>query len=146
MKRKFYLIIFLLISFAVSGCSYPMEFCRIVMGTSTRKMERARKDAETKTFNCSIDECFDAVLSLTETYDPKTTIDANQMELYFKNRKKKHIVVMMVPGCQDTTTVGIFFDSLKDNKVKIDVASLSPKAQRVASELIFKELSQEFKR
>ena len=142
-----YLIVMLVLLFGVfsfSGCAYIMDIPKNIWGSSTRALEDARVDALQKEFKCEFDECFDAVLSLTKAYVPPkasekedTTSTFNSFELFIKNRAKKHIVVMGVPGTINTTEVGIFFTEI-DNAVRVEVSSLSEGAKRVAAELFLR--------
>lgn len=54
----------LIVLIAVSGCSLVTEVSKTFWGSSTRLLEKARVNALSETFQCSIDECFDAVLAI----------------------------------------------------------------------------------
>ena len=63
------MFLILLFTVSCSGCSlllHPVEFAKVLWGSSTKELEEGRKTAITKTYHCSVDECFNAVLKLTE--------------------------------------------------------------------------------
>lgn len=161
MKYLIVMLVLLFGVFLVSGCSYIKDIPKNIWGSSTRALENARGDALQKEFKCEFDACFDAVLSLTRAYVPPKIIEAEEDEeeeeeeeedtisvfngfaLFIKDRAKKHIVVMGVPGSINTTEVGIFFTKL-DNAVRVEVSSLSANAKRVAAEIIFEALGKHY--
>ena len=149
-KRNCGIMILCIIVLTAVGCAHVresavesvVEFSKSLWGSSTRALENARSEALVKTFQCTVDECFDAVIHLTQTVAPEPVFenddpdaekdeDAQEVEegenldvfirksdkilgLFIENRAKRHIVVMGVPGSGDTTEVGIFFSSVDD--------------------------------
>ena len=176
-KIKFLTLTFFAIVFAV-GCSHAVsdlaEVPKYFWGSSTRALEKGRADAIHKTYHCTVEECFDAVVKLTippkvdeeetplpppgqapaastgglgfNSLSPGTAAPANvdQLSLFIKERKRDFLVVMGVPNCVDTTEVGVFFVPLDAGNVRIELSSLSTKAKRNASKIIFKELGNHF--
>ena len=61
-----------------------------------------------------------------------------------KDPRQAYVIVMGVPGCVDTTEVGIFFDALSDHQTKIDVSSLSSRAKREVARIIFDEMARAY--
>jgi hypothetical protein len=155
------------------------ETAKTFWGSSTRALEVARKEAESRTFACAFDECFDAVLALTRQEQktllqqtekivdsPSVVFDARSassyisqrasgpsvpkkkttvLDLFLENRKKRHLVVMGVPGSVNTTEVGIFFsDTARERQVTVTITSLSPYARLAVAELVFADLEQKF--
>ena len=57
---KIYGLVFLLI--ALAGCASVEETAKKVWGSSTQALDEARVDALVKSFTCSYDDCFQAVL------------------------------------------------------------------------------------
>ena len=51
--------------FCAGGCAQIIETTKVIWGSSTRALEYARKDAISKTYLCSLNNCFDVVLSLS---------------------------------------------------------------------------------
>jgi hypothetical protein len=176
MSKSKSLMILFAAALLASGCSHVTEFAKTIWGTSTKSLEEGRATALQKTYRCSVDECFAAVLKLTEppkedetkipitppTQDsrhlasvtptnpaqnivtPDSIVPVDYLELFLKNRKKNLIVVMGVSNCVNTTEVGIFFTPVDQGNVRIELSSLSTKAKKNASELVFKELSKHF--
>ena len=157
------------LSIFAPGCARITETTKTLWGSSTRALEEARADALTRTYACRYQECFDAVLALAyqdyewlepieesseddeeqeqegeEELEVKKPKPSGHFAVFIKNYRKKHIVVMEVPGNVDTTEVGIFFNELADSTVKLEVTSLSSSAKRTVSEIIFKELDLKF--
>ena len=94
----------------VSSCAQLTETGKTLWGSSTRVLEDARVDAISKSYVCSFDECFDAVLSLArdeQSYEPVS--NQKIFDVFMKDRIKAHIVVLGITGNIDTTEVGIFF-------------------------------------
>ncbi|MCK5213850.1 MAG: hypothetical protein KAR05_00670 [Candidatus Omnitrophica bacterium] len=141
-KNKLIFIAFILCCISVS-CSPIIEFSKTVWGSSTRRLEQARVDAAKETFSCSLDECFDIVLKMAQSDADAQPPRGEFFDVFIKNRKKRHIVIMRVPGTIDTTAVGIFFTPL-DEKTHIDVSSLSTNAKQVAAKLIFDEIKKNY--
>jgi len=149
-----------------------LDFPKVVWGNSTRALEKARAEAISKTYQCSFEECFDFVVAFGEEWEDDQTTDEETTEtdstegevasleqttaetpktkgqppfsIFFKNRVKRHIVVIHVLGSVDSTEVGIFFSELEDGRIKIDVSSLSSAAKRSVATSIFKELDKHY--
>ncbi|MCA9406903.1 MAG: hypothetical protein KC684_10220 [Candidatus Omnitrophica bacterium] len=169
--KKYFLHGIIIGCFCLGGCS-PLEMVKTIWGSSTRALENARVDAITQSFECGIDECFDAVLALKR--DDKTRVtyhrikeleaqednltDTEKVELeelyeksvegyfdvFLQNRVKSHIVVMGVDGNVDTTEVGIFFIPEGQSSVRIEVSSLSSSAKKTVADAVFAKLSEKF--
>ncbi|OGX36391.1 MAG: hypothetical protein A3C36_02145 [Omnitrophica WOR_2 bacterium RIFCSPHIGHO2_02_FULL_52_10] len=161
------MILSVVLSIFTSGCAHITETVKALWGSSTKALEEARADALTRTYACQYQECFDAVLALAyqddewleppeeaaedeqeqegeEELEVKKSKPSGHFAVFIKNFKKKHIVVMGVPGNVDTTEVGIFFNELVDSTVKLEVTSLSSSAKRTVSEIVFRELDMKF--
>ncbi len=143
--KNIYLISLLFSIIAVSGCSHVVELSKTLWGSSTRALEKARENADDKTFECSIDECFDAALSLAKEDEAQDSKSKKVFDLFLVNRQKQHIVVMGVPGSVNTTEVGVFFVDAGAKATRVEVSSLSSNARQRVSEIIFKELEEQFK-
>jgi len=129
-------------------------------GSSTRALEDARDDAISKTYQCSFDDCFDAVLSLArhlsvgvsgreDAYanaDEKTVSGSDHkfFEVFIKDRDRQHIVVMGIGGSVDTTEAGIFFSQTSPTTIKLEVTSLSTNAKRRVAQIVFDALDSRF--
>lgn len=156
------------------GCSQLSEVPKFFWGSSTKALEKGRADAIQRTYHCTVNECFDAVVKLTipakedEETPPATPAQpqspsvpsmdlglnslspgtmppkVDYLSLFIKDRKRNFIVVMGVPNCVNTTEVGIFFVSEEGGNVRVELSSLSTKAKKNAAEIVFKELSEHF--
>lgn len=133
------------------GCQTVYEPVKMIWGSSTYRLEKERVNAIRETFNCSLAECFEAVLDLTETKIVKPANDEDQEEvvakyfdLFLKKPEKSMMVVMNVPGNIDTTEVGIFFSRVQQKTTSVEISSLSSSAKRTVSEIIFKVLRERF--
>ena len=169
----------------VTGCAKletAAEPLKVIWGSSTRALQNARRDAIKKNFQCTPDECFAAVLKLTEPppkpkyedpekvkkeapqpllsvgfgkkeeevkvegEDPAIEDDQpkrNYLELFIKDTDQRFLVVMGIPGCVNTTEVGIFVTSLEQG-AGIEISSLSTIAKIKAAEIVFEELQKSF--
>lgn len=150
--------LFLIAGFLVgaSGCARIMDIPKVMWGSSTRALEEARSDAISKTYRCSFNDCYDAVLDLaykkkkeaSGIVETDTLIIETEKKgifnVFIKNRKKRHIVVMGIAGNVDTTEVGIFFSQPTLTTVKLEVTSLSSSAKRNVAEPMFEELDLRF--
>jgi len=124
-----------------SGC----EVIKTLWGSSTRALEKARIDGINQTFNCSFEECFEAVLSLGRNEDIAEPVSGEKAyDVFIKDWLKSHIIVMGVKGNIETTEVGIFFSRRGSDSTNIEISSLSSSAKRKVSEAVFKELELRF--
>jgi hypothetical protein len=113
-------------------------------GTSTTALELARSDALRKTYTCDLKECYEAALSLArneESLEPQTE---KFFDVFLKDPRQRHIVVMGIQGSVDTTEVGIFFDDLGEGAVRLEISSLSASAKKKAARAVFEEFDQRF--
>ena len=161
--------LFLTILIALAGCASVSEPVKVLWGSSTRALEKARAEALTKAFHCTFDDCFDAVLSLARPVEdselsttpiirnpgastadpvdsktPKPVVPEGYFDVFIKDRVKGLIVVMGIKGNVNTTEVGIFFSEIAHHTVNIEVSSLSSSAKRKISELVFDKLGLRF--
>ena len=140
--RFVYLVIMVLF---LTGCAQVKELSKTFWGSSTRALENARKDALSRDYPCSVDECFDAVLSLQKEGTSALTNRLGIFDVFIKDRNQRHIVVIGIEGNVNTTEVGIFFNQIDPKKVKVEISSLSTSAKEKLATAIFKELDLRFK-
>ncbi|MBU0468546.1 MAG: hypothetical protein KKD07_06720 [Candidatus Omnitrophica bacterium] len=136
------LLIILLVVF--SGCAQVTETAKVVLGTSTEALEAGRAEAIKKTYSCSYQECFYAVLSLARNEELEPMSEKKYFEVFSKKIDKDYLVVMGIPGNVDTTEVGIFFSRRSLKAVEIEISSRSNSAKRKVSRAVFKELDMRF--
>ena len=162
MNRRTKLITLGIIVLLTSGCARIQETAKVIWGSSTRALEKARVNALAKTFSCSIDECFDTVVQLanvkkaqnfveeekekanpgllTEKQKENNPQKKNTFDIFIQNHKKYHLVVIGVAESIDTTEVGIFFTPMEAKTVKVEVSSLSSHAKQKIAEIVFGKL------
>ena len=134
------LIIFLVLGvFSLVGCTTlrekATETAKVMWGSSVKALEESRTQANSKTFQCALDECLRQVVSISKE---------ESVKIFINNPKKGFIVVMGLPNTIDTTEVGIFFTAIEAVKTKIEITSLSPYAQEIAADLFFSKLKMTF--
>jgi len=144
MRKTKYLLALFLVVILSWGCSPLKELSKTIWGSSTRALEQAKKTALLKTFPCSVDVCFEKTLELTRPKanpNPDAPPDKPILELFLKDKKKYHLVVIGVPGSVDTTEVGIFFESVSESETLVQISSLSTNAKVKAAEIVFAHLA-----
>jgi signal recognition particle GTPase len=125
----------LILAIAVSGCARVTEFTKAVWGSSTEALEEARNDALSRTFRCSVDECFNEVVVISAE---------QEYEIFIQDRKEQRIVVMGIKGSVDTTEAGLFFSQVEEDGTKVEITSLSTNAKRTVANAVFPALAEEF--
>jgi hypothetical protein len=116
---------------SVGGCEHVTEPVKTLWGSSTRALEEARAEALSEVYSCKLEDCFEAVVNIARE---------EEMVIFINDRVKKHIVLMGVKGSVDTTEVGVFFSRREDQKIKVEVSSLSRNAKRTVAGTIFPAL------
>ncbi len=122
-----------------SGCAGLRDIPRKIWGSSTTTLERARTRARRANFTVSPEGCFDEVLKLTHPMNEAAS-PSSPLELFLKDRRRRIIVVMGVPGNIDTTEAGIFFVPLPEGGTRVEVSSLSSQARDTVADLVFERL------
>lgn len=123
------------------GCSPVIELAKSIWGSSTRALEKARSDAVKQTFSCTRDKCFDDIVDFAQVSLSAEDLEKKNYEVFIKDRKRGLIVVMDVPGCTDTTEVGIFLTDLAPSGVTIEISSLSENAKHNVADMLLGYLS-----
>jgi hypothetical protein len=70
--------------------------------------------------------------------------DGKFFDIFLKDSRQKHIVVIGIAGNVDTTEVGIFFEEAGPSAVKIEISSLSSTAKRRVAKAVFEALDKRF--
>lgn len=70
--------------------------------------------------------------------------DDKFFDVFLKDPRQKHIVVIGIAGNVDTTEVGIFFDEVGPSTVKIEITSLSRTAKQRVARAVFSALDKRF--
>ncbi len=75
--------------FVITGCARLVETAKVIWGSSTRALEEARSEAFSKTFRCSVDECFNSVIKLTQTEAAPETAQTGLTTMLGAEQEKK---------------------------------------------------------
>ncbi len=114
-----------------AGCAAISETPKILLGTSTRDLEAARKDAVAKEFDIAYEIAFQKVQDI---------LKKNKCKIFYKNRTKGVLVAVNFSGFIDTSEAGIFFTQTEPTKTKIEITSQSQELAKAASKIILSEL------
>ncbi len=106
----------------------PVEIAKTIWGSSTRPLEEARNKAITKTYNKPYWDCVRSAIAV---------VGKKHWVIFKKDEIKGYMVVMGVHGCVNTTEIGIFFDQLSVNQIRVEVSSLSTNAKRKVAQGLF---------
>lgn len=170
--RKAFVCCFIVV---LSGCARLTEPARVIWGSSTAALERARAEGLRKTYACSFTECYESVLSLARTeqeqeakakqeeeaknasgegtqiqpgqesgQEQKFAADGKFFDVFLKDPRQRHIVVIGIQGNVDTTEVGIFFEETGPSVIKIEISSLSGTAKQRVASAVFNALDKRF--
>lgn len=120
--------IVLLVSLLLGGCAHYSTDVGAFMGIGIQDLEKARKDGKVETFPIPFSVAFDEVTKILK--DAKLTI-------YESSKKKGYIVAMGFHKQINTTRVGIFFESISENRTRITLSSLSSTALEEADAAVF---------
>ena len=121
-----YMIALLLV--VLAGCAQTTEVAKTIWGSSTRALEDARAEAITKTYDRGYWDCIRASLDV---------MAKESFQVFKKDEVKGYMVLMGIKGAVNTTEVGVFFEEVSENKVRIEISSLSTKAKRIVAKKLF---------
>lgn len=76
--------------------------------------------------------------------EQKPAADGKFFDVFLKDPRQKHIVVIGIAGNVDTTEVGIFFDEVNPSTIKVEISSLSSTAKRRVANAVFNALDKRF--
>jgi len=141
-SRNVSALLVLLFLMASSGCSPIKETVKTVWGSSIRPLENARQEAVSKTYSCDFDSCYDEVLSLSRAANEDS--EKGHFDVFQKDPVKGFIVIMGLNENINTTEVGIFFEEVTSDIIKVEIASASTSAKEKISEIIFNHLANKF--
>ena len=116
-------IIAVVIAVLLSGCS-PLEISRTVWGSSTRALEEARVNGIIKTYDATVERCYEEALKAAQEAE---------YEVFIQDKSRAVIVVMGIKGSVNTTEVGVFFVEVNDRQTRIEISSLSTNAKRIVA-------------
>lgn len=119
----------LLAAVMLSGCVGIKEGTRGFLGISTRELEKGRKDAVVRTFQCAPSDCYDTILA---------TLKEIGAYVYAKDSNKKMVAVYVSET--DTTPAGIFLTEEDTAAVRVEVSSPSSYAKEFIAGKVFAAL------
>ncbi len=148
-------VIFIFVLLCLGGCAFIQETGKTLWGSSTRALENARKEALVKEFFCPLETCYNMALELTKSRpteeaevlaenSPEDLSLAEEQEIYvlfLENRREHFFVVMGVPGSVNTTEVGVFFSVVREDRVRVEISSLSSYAKARVAHVVFSYLA-----
>ncbi len=109
-----------------------------IAGVSTKALESARVDSIYQTYPCDIDACFDAVSAIAVK---------NGYYIFSSDRARGLVVLMKIPGCVDTTEVGVFLSQAPLGEgVVVELSSRSSLAKKTAAKALLSDLADRFKK
>ena len=112
----------------------PLEQSALTKMVDEGKTKEAEKEKDR--------EHIAATAPKTDTWD--TAVKAKKLDLFISDRKRQLIVLMGIPGNENTTEVGVFFTPVSEQEVKVEVSALSLTAKNTASDMIFAELKMHY--
>ncbi|MFQ5952671.1 MAG: hypothetical protein ACE5JK_04620 [Candidatus Omnitrophota bacterium] len=121
----------LLVAFLLSGCATFSTDVDALFGMGIQDLEEARDKGVEKTFSISVDSAFDKIKKIAKD---------NKLTVYQTSKRKGYIIAMGFHKEVDTTRVGIFLESVGENKTRITLSSLSSSALSKAEKIIFGNL------
>ncbi|MBF0486120.1 MAG: hypothetical protein HQL16_06375 [Candidatus Omnitrophica bacterium] len=135
MKKQFIIVASLCV---LAGCASLSDVPKKVAGVSTRVLEDTRAHSIYQSYDCDTTACFDSVLDVARK---------NKYVVFMKDDIRGFIVLMGIPGCVDTTEVGVFLTPQADGKgVKVEISSRSSPAKRTVALVLFEQLAQKYKK
>jgi hypothetical protein len=127
-------LVILAVALLVSGCVGPKEAIKGILGVSTHEVEAARKEAIAKSFFIGYDTCYSKTLDILKKI---------KSPVYAQDPKKGMIALYVSDN--DTTSVGIFFNTLSSRITEIEVSSRSTYFKNKIAQEIFAAMEKEIK-
>lgn len=124
-------------------CSFT-ECYEAVLGlarTEEEKEVKAKREEEAKQ---EAEEGKELEAGQELAQEQKPVVDGKFFDVFLKDPRQRHIVVIAITGNVDTTEVGIFFDETGPFAVKIEISSLSSTAKRRVAQAVFEALDKRF--
>ena len=123
--------------FLLAGCASLVDAPKNIMGISTRDLDEARVHAAAQDLHADLADVFSAVVDIAKE---------RKYYIFSKDESRGLIVLMNIPGCVDTTEVGVYLSSLEGGDVRVEVASRSTPAQVAVAEHVLADLEVKFKK
>lgn len=120
-------LIILVSILSLPGCATPGETLKTVMGTSTRDVETARKDALSKVLDYDYKTCCARVEAVLAAIP--------HVSIYAKNKD----MIAFYHIDPDTTPVGVFFTEVDPSHTRVEISSASAGTKEFIAKKIFAE-------
>jgi len=124
----------LVVMIAVAGCGLLSDPLGVVLGTSTWAVEKARPEGVRLRVRESCAECWREVLAMADAYGAT---------VYREDRDAGFVVLTRVPGCIDTTQVGVWLVAAGQGRTELSVASPSEIGRERVAALLKSRLTPE---
>ncbi len=125
------LITFLLL---FAGCGSLQDSPKSFVGSSTRVLEAGRSDSIYQVYPSDMPRCFDAVVQIAAK---------NHYYIFSQDQARGLVVLLNIPGCVDTTEVGVFLTELPAGEgIRVELSSRSTPAKRAVAKVLFSELKE----
>jgi len=121
----------------LTGCATVADVPKSIIGSSTKDIEAARVKATTADIQADFTGVFDTVLDVAKE---------NKYYVFSQDEVRGLIVLMNIPGCVDTTEVGVFISHLKGGTFRVEISSRSSPAKEAVAKLILGKLEEKFKK
>ena len=124
-------------------CSFT-ECYEAVLGLARTEEEKEAKAKQEEEAKIAAEEGKEPEAGQELTQEQKPVADGKFFDVFLKDPRQKHIVVIAITGNVDTTEVGIFFDETAPATIKIEISSLSSTAKRRVAKAVFEALDKRF--
>lgn len=122
-------------SVLLGGCAqFPFTCLNLtpLVGFNVQDLRQAaRENGREKVVSIPYETAFNKTLSILKTHN---------LTIYQSNMWGKYIVAMNFTKQVNTTRLGVFFESIDENKTKITLGSLSTSVLQMGEKIIFEEL------
>ncbi len=132
--KKINLLSFITVLLFIAGCAHgPIETTKRFLGVSTQDLENARDKGVFWVYYANVDDCFDASIKAVRDMGglvymrnkPKKMIVAMDFEYERRSVSEDEKIIKPLDEIIDTTEIGIFFESVDQDKTKVVLSSLS---------------------
>lgn len=124
-------------------CSFT-ECYEAVLGLARTEEEKEAKAKLEEEAKKEVEEGKEPEVGQELAQEQKPVSDGKFFDVFLKDPRQKHIVVIGITGNVDTTEVGIFFDEAGPAAVKIEISSLSSTAKKRVAQAVFEALDKRF--
>src|SRR3989338_8633591 len=124
-------------------CSFT-ECYEAVLGLARTEKEKEAKAKQEEEAQKEAEEGKEPEAGQEPVPEQKPVAEGKFFDVFLKDSRQKHIVVIAIAGNVDTTEVGIFFDEAGPSAIKIEISSLSSTAQKRVAQAVFEAFDNPF--